>query len=244
MLLGVRPLKRWITMVMHLVKCIAVLLLFPAIENFYCARHSPSPSFPRVSKIESFCEWCQALECSRAWLDQISLKQIVGRPTKIAYTGCSKLFSSSTWLCKKYCGALLLSHWQRPLAVQFTSPLHRVPVRERVCVYQYIISVSGVIRAVVVNWETQRVADALKRGRHASQTHWTLNLLLDVRSQCLNRCQLMINCFIIGAIHRAPQPSHEKGHIPRYSFISQFPGGNSMPCSALICRMPASTWDS
>ena len=62
----------------HLVKCIAVLLLFPAIENFYCARHSSSPSFPRVSKIESFCEWCQALECSRAWLDQISLKQIVG----------------------------------------------------------------------------------------------------------------------------------------------------------------------
>ena len=59
-------------------KCIAVLLLFPAIENFYCARHSSSPSFPRVSKIESFCEWCQALECSRAWLDQISLKQIVG----------------------------------------------------------------------------------------------------------------------------------------------------------------------
>ena len=78
MLLGVRPLKRWITMVMHLVKCFAVLLLFPAIENFYCARHSSSPSFPRVSKIESFCEWCQALECSRAWLDQISLKQIVG----------------------------------------------------------------------------------------------------------------------------------------------------------------------
>ena len=127
----------------------------------------------------------------------------MGRPTKIAYTGCSKLFSSSTWLCKKYCGALLLSHWQRPLAVQFTSPLHRVPVRERVCVYQYIISVSGVIRAVVVNWETQRVADALKRGRHASQTHWTLNLLLDVRSQCLNRRQLMNNCFIIEAIHRA-----------------------------------------